>query len=173
MSSKLLSLVLRHRPELVGITLDEGGWVDVDELLKALDRFGRPMTRADLEQLVATSDKQRFTLRGGRIRAAQGHSVPVDLGLVPVPPPDVLFHGTPERNVDAVLREGLRRGSRHHVHLSADVGTATRVAARRGRPRVLEVDAAAMARDGLVFLRSDNGVWLVDAVAPAYLTLLR
>ena len=172
MSSKLLSLVLRHRPELVGVTLDEGGWVDVGELLAALDRFGRPMSRAQLERLVATSDKQRFTLRDGRIRAAQGHSVPVDLGLVPVPPPDVLFHGTPERNVDAVLREGLRRGSRHHVHLSPDVGTATRVGARRGRPRVLEVDAAAMARDGHAFLRSDNGVWLVDAVPPSYLRLL-
>ena len=172
MSSKLLSLVLRHRPELVGLTLDEGGWVGVDELLAGLAGHGRPMTRAQLEQLVATSDKQRFTLREGRIRAAQGHSVPVDLGLVPVEPPDLLFHGTPERNVDAVLREGLRRGARHHVHLSPDVGTATRVGARRGPPRVLAVDAAAMARDGHLFLRSDNGVWLVDAVPPPYLTLL-
>jgi putative RNA 2'-phosphotransferase len=97
--------------------------------------------------------------------------VPVDLGLTPVEPPPLLFHGTPERNVEPILREGLRKGSRHHVHLSPDAETAMRVGARRGRPRVLEVDAAAMSRDGSVFLRSDNGVWLVDAVPPAYLRL--
>ena len=163
--------MLRHRPDLVGIRLDAGGWVDVDELLAALAASGRPMTRAQLERIVATSDKQRFALENGRIRANQGHSVAVDLGLEPVDPPPVLFHGTPERNVEAILREGLRRGSRHHVHLSPDVATATRVGARRGRPRVLEVDAAAMARDGFVFLRSANGVWLVDEVPSAYLTL--
>lgn len=146
--------------------------MDVDELLAALAAFGRPMSRAQLERLVATSDKQRFALQGSRIRASQGHSVPVDLGLAPVEPPERLFHGTPERNVDPVLREGLHRGARHHVHLSPDPATAVRVGARRGRPRVLEVDATAMARAGWVFLRSDNGVWLVDAVPPAYLTLL-
>jgi putative RNA 2'-phosphotransferase len=171
LSSKLLSLVLRHRPDLVGIRLDEAGWVEVDELLAGLAALGKPMTRTQLERIVATSDKQRFALDGDRIRASQGHSVPVDLGLVPVAPPAVLFHGTPERNVEAILREGLRRGTRHHVHLSPDEATAVRVGARRGRPRVLEVDAAAMAADGHVFLRSANGVWLVDAVPPAYLRL--
>lgn len=163
--------MLRHRPELIGIHLDEGGWVAVDELLAGLAAHGTPMTRAQLERIVSTSDKQRFALRGGRIRASQGHSVPVDLGLTPVPPPAVLFHGTPERNVEPILRDGLRRGARHHVHLSPDVATATRVGARRGRSRVLAVDAAAMSRDGWVFLRSENGVWLVDAVPPAYLRL--
>ena len=171
-SSKLLSLVLRHRPELVGLTLDEGGWVDVDDLLAGLAAYGRPMTRRQLEELVASSDKQRFALQGSRIRASQGHSVPVDLGLALAEPPAVLFHGTPDRFVEPILREGLRRGSRHHVHLSPDVETATRVGARRGRPRVLSVDAAAMALQGHVFLRSDNGVWLVDAVPPEFLTLL-
>jgi putative RNA 2'-phosphotransferase len=121
---------------------------------------------------VASSDKQRFALDGDRIRASQGHSVRVDLGLTPLPPPPVLFHGTPERNVPAILREGLRRGDRHHVHLSPDARTATAVGARRGRPAVLSVDAAAMADDGHVFLRSANGVWLVDAVPPQYLTRL-
>jgi putative RNA 2'-phosphotransferase len=154
------------------VTLDEGGWVDVEELLAGLSVYGRPLTRAQLEQLVSGSDKQRFVLKGNRIRASQGHSVPVDLGLAPVPPPPLLFHGTPERNVEAILREGLRRGDRHHVHLSPDVGTARTVGARRGRPRVLSVDAAGMAAAGHVFLRSDNGVWLVDAVPPAFLTLL-
>ena len=170
-TSKLLSLVLRHRPGLLGIALDERGWVDVDVLLAALAEHGRPLTRAELEQLVASSDKQRFALDGDRIRASQGHSVPVDLGLVPVAPPPVLFHGTPDRFVDAILREGLRRGSRHHVHLSPDLETARRVGARRGPPQVLSVDAAAMSRDGAVFYRSANGVWLVDAVPPAYLRL--
>jgi putative RNA 2'-phosphotransferase len=164
--------VLRHRPELVGVTLDEGGWVDVEELLGALSAHGRPLTRAQLEQLVSGSDKQRFALQGNWIRASQGHSVPVDLGLEPVDPQALLFHGTPERYVDAIRREGLRRGDRHHVHLSADVETATLVGARRGHPRVLSVDAAGMAAAGHVFLRSDNGVWLVDAVPPGFLTLL-
>ena len=168
-TSKLLSLVLRHRPELIGIALDEGGWVQVDELLAALAAHGRPLTRAQLERLVATSDKQRFALDGDRIRASQGHSVPVDLGLSPVPPPRELFHGTPVRNVDAILREGLRKGQRHHVHLSPDVATATRVGARRGTAAVLLVEAAAMAADGHVFLRSANGVWLVDSVPARYL----
>jgi putative RNA 2'-phosphotransferase len=112
-----------------------------------------------------------LSLQGGRIRAHQGHSVPIDLGLAPVDPPPLLFHGTAERNVETILREGLRNGSRHRVHLSPDVPTATRVGARRGSPRVLDVDAAAMAAAGHVFLRSDNGVWLVDAVPPAYLRL--
>lgn len=171
-SSKFLSRVLRHRPALIGLSLDEGGWADVDDLLAGLAAYGRPMTRQQLEELVGSSDKQRFALAGRRIRASQGHSVPVDLGLAPVPPPPVLFHGTPERFVEPILREGLRKGTRHHVHLSPDVGTATRVGARRGRPRVLQVDAAAMAQRGQVFLRSDNGVWLVDAVPPEFLTLL-
>ena len=163
--------MLRHQPQLIGLRLDDGGWVDVEDLLAALAAHGRPLTRAQLERLVADSDKQRFALEGGRIRASQGHSVPVELGLEPVQPPAVLFHGTPERNVDAILREGLHKGSRHHVHLSPDVDTAQRVGARRGRPRVLQVDAAAMAAAGHVFLRSANGVWLVDAVPPAYLRL--
>jgi putative RNA 2'-phosphotransferase len=165
--------VLRHRPELVGIRLDDGGWVPVDELLEGLAAHGRPLTRPQLERLVADSDKQRFALDGDRIRASQGHSVPVELGLAPLSPPALLFHGTPDRNVEAVLREGLRKGTRHHVHLSPDVETATRVGARRGPPRVLAVEAGQMSRDGHPFWRSDNGVWLVDAVPPAYLRLAR
>lgn len=163
--------MLRHRPELAGVELDAGGWVDVDALLAGLAAHGRPISREQLDRIVATNDKQRFVVRGSRIRASQGQSVPVDLGLGPVAPPQVLFHGTPERNVAPILREGLRRGSRHHVHLSPDAATATRVGARRGTPRVLAVDAAGMARDGWTFLRSENGVWLVDEVPPAYLRL--
>ena len=167
--SKRLSYVLRHHTDSVGLTLDEHGWVAVDDLLAALR-----LTRAELEEVVARNDKQRFALdrTGTRIRASQGHSVPVDLGHAPAVPPDVLFHGTVERFLTSILTEGLRPGNRHAVHLSADRETAERVGARRGRPVVLQVDAAAMAREGVVFTRSDNGVWLVDAVPPRYLTRL-
>lgn len=140
----------------------------MDDLLARLPAYGRVMSRTELEQLVASSDKQRFALVGSRIRAAQGHSVAVDLGLAPTEPPDVLFHGTAERFVDPILR----RDARHHVHLSPDPQIATRVGARRGQPRVPSVDAAAMARAGHVFLCSANGAWLVDAVPPEFLKLL-
>ena len=164
---KRLSYVLRHHPDSVGLTLDEHGWVAVDDLLAALR-----LTRAELEDVVGCNDKQRFALdeTGTRIRASQGHSVPVDLGYTPAVPPDVLFHGTVERFLPAILAEGLRPGNRHAVHLSADRETAERVGARRGRPVVLRVDAAAMAGDGAAFTRSANGVWLVAAVPPRYLT---
>jgi putative RNA 2'-phosphotransferase len=165
--SKRLSHVLRHHPDSVGLTLDEHGWVAVDDLLAALH-----LTRGELEEVVAGNDKRRFALddSGTRIRASQGHSVPVDLGHAPAVPPGALFHGTVERFLPSILAEGLRPGNRHAVHLSADRETAERVGARRGRPVVLRVDAAAMVRDGVVFTRSDNGVWLVDAVPPRYLS---
>ena len=167
--SKRLSSVLRHRPDSAGLTLDAAGWVDVDDLLVALG-----MTRAQLDEVVAGNDKRRFALDGSgtRIRASQGHSVPVDLGYAPARPPAELFHGTVERVLPRILAEGLRPGARHAVHLSPDVGTARAVGARRGPPVVLRVDAAAMAADGAAFARSANGVWLVDAVPPAYLAVL-
>ncbi len=168
--SRFLSLVLRHKPEVIGIALDAQGWVDVDVLLAALRAHGRSVTREELERVVATSDKKRFALEGDRIRAHQGHSVDVDLDLRPEAPPPRLYHGTVARFVESIRREGLVRGQRHHVHLSADVATAKSVGGRRGAPVVLEVDAAAMARDGHVFYRSANGVWLTDHVPPAYLS---
>jgi putative RNA 2'-phosphotransferase len=170
--SKRLSFVLRHRPDRVGLTLGDAGWVDVDALLAALAADGvPPLTRAELEDVVATNDKQRFAFddSGTRIRASQGHSRPVELGYEPQPPPDVLFHGTAERFLPAILTEGLRSGRRHAVHLSADVETARTAGGRRGRPVVLRVDAAAMQAAGHSFTRSANGIWLVDAVPPEYL----
>ncbi|HVM26966.1 MAG TPA: RNA 2'-phosphotransferase [Mycobacteriales bacterium] len=171
--SKRLSYVLRHAPQSVGVELDEAGWVDVDVLLDAVGRHGLRLTRAELDAVVAGSDKQRFALdpAGRRIRASQGHSVPVDLGYGPASPPAELFHGTPVRNVPAIMREGLRPGNRHAVHLSPDVATAAAVGARRGAHAVLRVDAAAMAAGGHVFQVSANGVWLVAAVPPRYLSL--
>ena len=168
-ASKRLSFVLRHRPDSVGLVLDEAGWVDVADLLAALG-----MTRAQLEQVVATNDKRRFALDPGgtRVRASQGHSVPVALGYGDVVPPDVLFHGTAERSVASILAGGLRPGRRHAVHLSADEATARVVGQRRGPAVVLRVDAAAMARQGHLFSRSANGVWLTSAVPARFLTRL-
>jgi putative RNA 2'-phosphotransferase len=175
--SKRLSRVLRHAPGSVGLTLDEQGWVPVSELLDALSTHGSPVTRPQLGAVVAGNDKSRFAVAVGpdgveRIRASQGHSkrVAVDLGLPPVTPPDVLFHGTPAANRESILAEGLRPGSRHHVHLSIDVPTALTVGRRHSADVVvLRVCAAELAAAGHVFHRSDNGVWLTAHVPPGFL----
>ncbi|MEU1377144.1 RNA 2'-phosphotransferase [Streptomyces triculaminicus] len=167
--SKYLSLHLRHQPESIGISLDAQGWVDVDVLLTAAAAHGFPVGRQELEHVVATNDKRRFALEGDRIRAQQGHSVAVDLGLPAAEPPPYLYHGTVGRNVAAIRSEGLSPMNRHHVHLSADRETATRVGARRGKPVVLAVDAAAMHAAGHVFRVTGNGVWLAERVPPRFL----
>lgn len=169
--SKFLSKHLRHEPESLGITLEPGGWVSLDVLLRAAAAHGMPLTRAELEEVVARNDKQRFAFdeTGLRIRANQGHSVPVDLQLEPATPPDTLYHGTSENAVSAIRRDGLQKMQRNHVHLSADMATALRVGRRHGRPIVYLVDAAAMVGDGFLFYRAENGVWLVDNVPPKYL----
>ncbi len=173
-ASKLLSLVLRHDPGRIGIELDGNGWVAVPTLLSALDAHGTALTRERLASIVAASDKKRFALdeAADRIRANQGHSVEVDLGLAASTPPGRLYHGTPRRNLDSILRSGLERRGRHAVHLSADVETARRVGSRRGAHVVLAVDAAAMHTEGHAFSVSDNGVWLVEAVPAHRLTVL-
>jgi putative RNA 2'-phosphotransferase len=168
-TSKLLSSVLRHRPSLLGITLDPSGWVDIELLLDAIERHGRPLARTDLDRIVAGTDKQRFEVDGARIRAAQGHSIDVDLRLAPVPPPPELFHGTVARNLAAIRAQGLLRGRRRHVHLSIDEQTATTVARRRGLPVLLRIDAAGMHAVGYLFYRAANGVWLTDRVPPPWI----
>lgn len=168
--SKRLAYTLRHNPAAAGVHLDDAGWVDVDDLLAGL--ADTSITRTDLERVVAGSDKQRFELAGNRIRARQGHSVPVDLDLPPASPPTYLFHGTPRRSLPAILEQGLRKGDRHHVHLSPDVATATAVGRRRGNAVVLRVDAAAMVDAGFTFFVTGNGVWLTETVPPQYLTAL-
>ncbi|MFF3092183.1 RNA 2'-phosphotransferase [Streptomyces cyaneofuscatus] len=169
--SKYLSTHLRHEPERIGITLDDNGWVGVETLLGAAARHGFAITRAELDHVVAANDKRRFTVDGDRIRANQGHTVTVDLDLPPAEPPAYLYHGTVARVLGVIRAEGLRPMARHHVHLSPDRETATRVGARRGRPLVLTVDAGAMHRAGHVFRVSANGVWLADAVPPQFLLL--
>ena len=172
--SRLLSLLLRHRPDRAGLVLGPGGWVEVDDLLVGLGRMGRRMDQAMLERIVAEDEKGRFTLSpdATRIRAAQGHSVEVKLDLPPATPPEVLFHGTAETSLPAILAEGLKPGRRRHVHLSADMPTALRVGQRHGRPIVLRVGAGAMGRDGLPFWQADNGVWLTAQVPVRYLERL-
>ncbi|WP_443112131.1 RNA 2'-phosphotransferase [Actinomadura monticuli] len=167
--SKYLAKHLRHRPERIGLTLDAGGWADVSELLDAAARNGFALTRAELEHVVDVNDKKRYELDGERIRAVQGHSVPVELDLPPTPPPEFLYHGTVRRSADVILREGLLPMGRHAVHLSADRETAGRVGARRGRPVVLTVESGRMAAAGHEFRVSANGVWLADSVPPEYL----
>ena len=169
--SRRLSYVLRHHPESVGIRLDAAGWVDLDELLAALADDGLAVTRADVDRVIDSGDKQRFEVREGRIRATHGHSVEVDLGLEPRTPPPVLHHGTVARFLDAIRAEGLQPGSRQHVHLSPDVPTARQVGARRGTPVVIDVAARRLHDDGHEFLRAGGGVWLTGAVPPGYLTI--
>jgi putative RNA 2'-phosphotransferase len=170
-ASKFLSFVLRHAPERIGLTLDTAGWVEVDELVEAATRAGTPLDRATVERVVATGDKRRFALSGdgSRIRANQGHSVPVELGLPPVVPPETLFHGTATRSLPSIRRSGLRPGTRTHVHLSPDEATARAVGARHGAPTVLRVRAREMHRAGHVFFEAANGVWLTDAVPAEFL----
>lgn len=169
--SKWMSLVLRHDPAKFGVELDGAGWTRVDDLLAAAARAGLPLDDATLRRLVAENDKQRFALSddGTMIRASQGHSVAVELGLEPVEPPPVLFHGTATRFLGSIRREGLVAGSRRQVHLSADADTAKTVGARHGRPAILRIDAARMHADGHRFFRSANGVWLTDAAPAEYL----
>ncbi|QDV36401.1 RNA 2'-phosphotransferase [Tautonia plasticadhaerens] len=170
--SKYLAKYLRHAPEELGLTLRPGGWVPVDDLLDAAERQGFPFSYDELVECVETNDKRRFSFDETNvlIRANQGHSVEVDLHLEGREPPEVLYHGTVEGFLAAIWEEGLVRGRRHHVHLSSDVETARRVGARRGKPLILSVDAGRMRREGHRFFLSANGVWLTDAVPPAYLS---
>lgn len=169
--SKLLSLALRHEPTALGLALDDAGWTDVGAVLAGLAAKGETVTREELEEIVRTSDKQRFALEGSRMRANQGHSVEVELGLARHEPPEVLYHGTVARFLGAIRDEGLIKGKRTHVHLSADVRTAEIVAKRRGTPVVIKVLARAMHEDGRAFYLSDNGVWLTEHVPPRFLEI--
>ena len=172
--SSYLSKYLRQTPHELGLTLQSGGWVLLDDLLDAARNHGFLISYDELVEVVETNDKRRFSFdeTGELIRANQGHSVTVDLQLEEVVPPEVLYHGTVERFLPSIREVGLVRGNRHHVHLSKDVETAQKVGARRGKPVILKVDAVAMQRDGHRFLVSANGVWLTDAVPPSRLTVI-
>ena len=169
-TSKFLSLLLRHKPQLVGLELDEHGWADVDELIRRVRRK-RPLDRATLEQIVATDDKQRysFSADGKLIRANQGHSIPVDVELAELEPPPILYHGTGEKFSSSIIAQGLLKMSRLYVHLSSDIDTATKVGRRHGKPKIFLVDSGKMFADGYKFFRSVNGVWLTEHVPAIYL----
>jgi len=169
--SKFLSLVLRHKPESLGITLDEHGWTTVDSLLSKLRAKGYRIDRSQLAFIVETNNKKRFAFSpdGTQIRANQGHSVDVDLGYIEKQPPQLLYHGTATRFLDSIRTEGLKKMNRHHVHLSSDEQTARAVGSRHGKPIILTVKASEMATAGHVFYQSENGVWLTDLVPVAYI----
>ena len=171
--SKFLSFHLRHRPDKLGLELRPGGWVSIEELIQASQNVGTRLTLEQLREVVRTSDKQRFGLNEeeGLIRANQGHSVEVDLKLEVQSPPELLYHGTATRFMGSIRKQGLLKRGRHHVHLSSDAETARRVGGRKGVPVVLVVQARRMEADGCQFLCSQNGVWLVDEVPPAYFSL--
>lgn len=172
--SKMLSLWLRHKPDAAGLALDPQGWTEVDAVLAALARDGVSCDWQELLRIVEESDKQRFELSddANRIRARQGHSVAVELDWPRVSPPTLLYHGTVERFLPAILAEGLKPMRRHHVHLSPNLETATRVGARRGQPVILAVRAAALEQDGQPFFLTSNQVWLTEQVPPTYLAIL-
>ena len=170
-TSKFLSLVLRHRPDKIGIELDEAGWVDVDLLLAAIHRSGRTLSRQQLESVVEENDKQRFAFNHDRrrIRANQGHSVEIELDHAPAQPPGELFHGTPQQVLQSIRATGLNKMSRHHVHLHADRSVADAVGRRRGQPVILTIRSGQMHQAGYIFRVTPNNVWLVDSVPPEFI----
>lgn len=172
-TSKYISLILRHHPEVIDITVDEHGWADVKDLLAGVSRTD-PLTMERLEEIVAQDEKKRYSFNEDKtkIRANQGHSIPVDLELKPQEPPEVLYHGTGEKYVASIDRQGLLHRNRLYVHLSKDVGTAVKVGQRHGKPCVYQVNSEAMYRDGYVFYCSVNGVWLTEHVPVKYLVKL-
>jgi putative RNA 2'-phosphotransferase len=172
--SKFLSLILRHKPETVGLTLDSKGWVEIETLLAACAKNGNAFSRNELEEVVATNDKKRFSFdeTKTKIRASQGHSITVEIEFEERNPPPILYHGTAEKNLDSILKKGLEKRGRHHVHLSSEIETARAVGTRYGKPVILEIDAAQMSAQGIKFYVSANEVWLVDEVAPQFLKIL-
>ncbi len=173
--SKFLSYVLRHSEESIGLVMDDSGWVFVDELLRGAKESGRKLTLSSLHEIVRKNDKQRFELSSdkSKIRARQGHSVPVDLKLESMEPPSQLFHGTAWERLPSIMSAGLQRGSRHHVHLQTDPVKSELVGSRHGKPVVLQIESGIMHQEGFKFFLTANGVWLVDHVPIHFIEVLR
>jgi putative RNA 2'-phosphotransferase len=161
--SKKLSYILRHAPDSIGLVLDENGWASVHDLMT---KFGEPLSIEDLEEVVETNDKKRFAFNDNftKIRASQGHSIEIDLAYQPTTPPEFLFHGTAIRFLESIKKDGLLKGSRHHVHLSLDEVTARKVGSRHGSPVILTIKSCEMYEAGYKFFVSENDVWLTDYV---------
>ncbi len=171
--SKFLSLILRHKPQTIGIQLDKEGWTSIDVLLQKANKRFPGLNREILYQVVAQNDKKRFSLNEDKtlIRASQGHSVKVDLGYQEQKPPAILYHGTIAKFLPVIQEQGLLKMQRHHVHLSEDIETATKVGSRRGKPIILAINAKKMHESGVKFYRSQNGVWLTDHVPSLYIKI--
>ena len=171
--SKFLSYILRHHPELIDLNLDEKGWANVNEIIAKSANDNQGFTFEELNEIVETNDKKRFVFNEDktRIRANQGHSIGIDLNLKPQQPPELLYHGTAQANVDSILKNGIEKRSRQHVHLSLDIETATKVGMRHGKPIILTISTGKMFEDGILFYLSENNVWLTDFVNPCYITL--
>ncbi len=170
--SKFLSLILRHQPETISLKLDENGWANVDELKDKCSRHKVVFTLEELDEVVETNDKKRFIFNEDKtkIRANQGHSIDIDLALKPQQPPEFLYHGTAQTNIDSILEKGIEKRNRQHVHLSQDKETATKVGMRHGQPVILTIRTGKMFEDGNIFFLSENKVWLTDFVAAKYIS---
>lgn len=170
--SKFISLVLRHKPDEIGLEMDEQGWVTVEELIRKMNQKGFVIDKDILNTIVETNDKKRFAFNADKslIRANQGHSIEVDLDLQSLTPPDVLYHGTTDRFLDSILKTGLQKQKRQHVHLSATIETARTVGSRHGKPVILTIDTRAMHDAGFKFYLSENKVWLTEAVPVEFIS---
>lgn len=170
--SVFISLILRHKPDTIGIQLDEHGWANVDELIDGISKSGRKIDIEILEEIVRTDNKQRYSFNENKtlIRANQGHSIPVDVELKEQQPPQILYHGTASRFLDSIIQDGLKSMSRLYVHLSSDMETAMKVGKRHGEPVVLKIQSEEMHKDGIKFYLSENGVWLTKSVDKKYIT---
>lgn len=171
-TSKFLSYVLRHHPELINLNLDENGWTNVDELISKSTNDSQGFTFEELNEIVETNDKKRFIFNEDktRIRANQGHSIEIDLALKSQQPPEFLYHGTAQSNIESILEKGIEKRNRQHVHLSQDKETATNVGMRHGKPIILTIKTKVMFDDGIEFYLSDNNVWLTDFVDAKYIS---
>jgi len=172
--SKFLSYILRHKPESVGLKLNLYGWLLTDDIISN-SQSEIVLSKEVIEKTVSNNKKKRFTISddGKYIRANQGHSIKVDLQLIPKEPPTTLFHGTATRFLDSILKEGLKTGQRQHVHLSSDIHTAKEVGSRYGKPAILTIDSKKMHQDGYQFFISDNHVWLTDHIPSEFLSETR
>jgi putative RNA 2'-phosphotransferase len=171
--SKFLSYVLRHHPELINLNLDENGWANVEELITRSKRDPHEgISFEELDEIVETNDKKRFIFNEDktRIRANQGHSIDIDLALIPQKPPEFLYHGTAQSNIDSIFEKGIEKRNRKHVHLSQDIETATKVGMRHGKPIILTINTEKMFNDGIEFYLSENNVWLTDFVDIQYIS---
>ena len=171
--SIFISLILRHKPETIGIQLDEHGWANVEELINGINNTGRKIDMELLEEIVKTDNKQRYSFNDSKtlIRANQGHSIPVDVELKKQQPPQLLYHGTARRFLDSIMQDGIKPMSRLYVHLSSDINIAMKVGKRHGEPVVLIIRSEEMYNDGIEFYLSENGVWLAKNVDKKYITL--